>query len=59
MKHELDLKNYQIHTDLITELVKDKDKGYEKTTKEDKKIKIETIEIKKEAASNLNKKEGC
>jgi len=60
MKHEIDLKNYQVRTDLISEVIeKDIDnKGYHRTEEKIEEVLVETIKINKEGESIFHKKQG-
>ena len=57
MKHEIDLKNYQIRTDLIVEQVTDENNVSTKVYDENG-IKITTVEVDKNMSEQLNKKVG-
>ncbi|MEI3499495.1 MAG: GPR endopeptidase [Bacilli bacterium] len=57
MKHEIDLKNYQIRTDLIVEQVKDENNVSTKVYDENG-IKITTVEVDKNMSEQINKKVG-
>lgn len=57
MKHEIDLKNYQIRTDLIVEQVTDENNVSTKVYDEDG-IKITTVEVDKNMSEQINKKVG-
>lgn len=60
MKHEIDLKNYQVRTDLISEVIeKDIDnKGYSKSEETQEGVVIETIEINQQGEKIFHKKQG-
>ncbi len=53
MSHEIDLKNYEVRTDLAIELVTD---GKENLNKDN--IKVTDIDLNSENAKKINKKEG-
>ena len=55
MKHEIDLKNTNIHTDLLVEQIKSD--LYESYTTQVGNCKITTIDIDKTMSKELNKKE--
>lgn len=57
MKHEIDLKNYQIRTDLIVEQVTDENNVSTKVYDENG-IKITTVEVDKNMSEQINKKVG-
>lgn len=57
MKHEIDLKNYQIRTDLIVEQVRDENNVSTKVYDENG-IKITTVEVDKNMSEQINKKVG-
>lgn len=57
MKHEIDLKNYQIRTDLIVEQVTDENNVSTKVYDEND-IKITTVEVDKNMSEQINKKVG-
>lgn len=57
MKHEIDLKNYQIRTDLIVEQVTDENNVSTKVYDENG-IKIITVEVDKNMSEQINKKVG-
>lgn len=57
MKHEIDLKNYQIRTDLIVEQVTDENNISTKVYDENG-IKITTVEVDKNMSEQINKKVG-
>ena len=57
MKHEIDLKNYQIRTDLIVEQVTDENNVSTKVYDENG-IKITTVEVDKNMSAQINKKVG-
>lgn len=57
MKHEIDLKNYQIRTDLIVEQVTDENNVSTKVYDENG-IKITTVEVDKNMREQINKKVG-
>jgi len=59
MKHEIDLKDYQVRTDLITEIIEDQDEdGIQRKIMMEDDIKVTEVLLKKEGASLLEKKEG-
>ena len=55
MKHEIDLKNYPVRTDLISEVLEKEKDGFKKDIREENGVKIETITLEKEV---LEKKKG-
>lgn len=57
MKHEIDLKNYQIRTDLIVEQVTNENNVSTKVYDENG-IKITTVEVDKNMSEQINKKVG-
>lgn len=57
MKHEIDLKNYQIRTDLIVEQVTDENNVSTKVYDENG-IKITTVEVDANMSEQINKKVG-
>lgn len=57
MKHEIDLKNYKIRTDLIVEQVTDENNVSTKVYDENG-IKITTVEVDKNMSEQINKKVG-
>ncbi len=59
MKHEIDLKNYQIRTDLVIDTIKENQKNYvkERTTSY-KDITVMEVDLDKEKGNVLGKKEG-
>lgn len=57
MKHDIDLKNYQIRTDLIVEQVTDENNVSTKVYDENG-IKITTVEVDKNMSEQINKKVG-
>lgn len=57
MKHEVDLKKYQIRTDLLIENLDDLDKSKSKNNIY-KDIKVTSVTLNKEDALKINKKEG-
>ena len=57
MKHEIDLKNYQIRTDLIVEQVTDENNVSTKVYDENG-IKITTVKVDKNMSEQINKKVG-
>ena len=57
MKHEIDLKNYKIRTDLIVEQVTDENNASTKVYDENG-IKITTVEVDKNMSEQINKKVG-
>lgn len=59
MKHEIDLKDYSIRTDLITEIIEDKEEnGINKKVVMEGDIRVTEVYLNKEGAKSLNKKEG-
>ena len=58
MKHEIDLKGYKVRTDLLSEILDRELKDYKREIKYFDDIKVETIELDKESAEVINKKEG-
>ena len=58
MKHEIDLKGYKVRTDLLSEILDRELKDYKREIKSFDNIKVETIELDKESAEVINKKEG-
>ena len=59
MKHEIDLEEYQIRTDLITEIIEKKcEDGINQKIVMEEDIKVTEVNLKKEGAKSLNKKEG-
>ena len=58
MKHEIDLKGYKVRTDLLSEILDRELKDYKREIKSFDNIKVETIELDKESAGVINKKEG-
>ena len=58
MKHEIDLKGYKVRTDLLSEILDRELKDYKREIKYFDDIKVETIELDKESAKVINKKEG-
>lgn len=55
MKHEINLSNYNIHTDLAIDRV---DKNIKMKTEEYGKIKVSTINLNEQEAKTINKKQG-
>ena len=55
MKHNINLNKYNLHTDLITELIDEKN-YFNKEIKDD--IEITTINVNKKISKDINKKEG-
>lgn len=58
MKHEIDLKNYQIHTDLAIETIKNNENIDVKRVKIDNNISVASININSNASSIIKRKEG-
>ena len=58
MKHEIDLSSYKVRTDLLSEILDRELKDYKREIKSFDDIKVETIELDKESAEVINKKEG-
>lgn len=56
MKHEIDLKNYNVYTDLVVEQMQDKAKEID--TYEVDNIKVTTVEVDEKLEKELNKKRG-
>ncbi len=59
MKHEIDLSNYQIRTDLVIDTIKEEHSNYvmERATSYDQ-IKVMEVDLDKEKGTVLGKKEG-
>lgn len=57
MKHEIDLKKYQLRTDLVIENISDLNNSISKN-KEFDDIKVTTVTLNKEDADKISKKEG-
>lgn len=58
MGHEIDLKKYQIRTDLAIESVKQEKDGYEKKERTYDKIHVTEIDVFQEGSLKIGKKEG-
>ncbi len=60
MKHEIDLKNYQVRTDLISEVVEKESagKGYSRNEEKFGDVLVETIKINKQGEEIFHKKQG-
>lgn len=58
MGHEIDLKKYQIRTDLLVEQLGSNEEGITTTIYEEDNIKITDVEITDSKKTNCNKKEG-
>ncbi len=58
LNHEIDLKNYEIRTDLVIEAIEKNNTNIKTNTQEYHNIKVTTIDIDKENSTALNKKIG-
>lgn len=58
MGHEIDLKNYEIRTDLVLETIENSKNNIETTIREEKNTKVTKITVDKETSDIINKKEG-
>lgn len=58
MKHEIDLKNYEIRTDLVLESIENNQNDIETTTSDHGNIKVTKVIIDKKTSTLINKKEG-
>ncbi len=58
MEHTIDLKNFSLRTDLITELTTEKQVGISSQCQEEEGIKITEVEVLKEGEEQIGKKQG-
>ena len=58
MKHEIDLKNYEIHTDLALEKIENEKDGYQVEEKKIENVSITKVVIQKDGSKKLRKKVG-
>lgn len=60
MKHEVDLKNYEVRTDLVLETIETQkqNQGYQVEEKIKKELKVTTVTIEEEGTKKLGKKKG-
>lgn len=58
MKHEIDLKNYQIHTDLAIENIEKNGLKLDMKQRKIKDINVLNVHVDKETSKRINKKEG-
>ena len=58
MGHEIDLKNYEIRTDLVLETIENKSSNIETKTSEYGNIKVTKVIVDSDASILINKKEG-
>lgn len=58
MGHEIDLKNYEIRTDLVLETIENNNSNIETKTSEHGNIKVTKVIVDKDTSALINKKEG-